>query len=374
MAAPMHVVVSAVNFSEGGPLTVLQESLNAAAQTLPAEWKITALVHRKDLINHPRVQTLAFPQSKRSWFKRLWLEWFEFNRLSRSLQPDLWLSLHDITPRVQARRQAVYCHNPAPFHRLTWRDARLEPAFALFNLLYAQLYRVFISRNHTVVVQQDWLRKAFERLYAHPHVLVAYPTARAQGVPRAADSLPRLRRPTPDQPLVLLYPALPRVFKNMEVLCEAMQQLPLEARGVMELRLTLSGSENAYARDLFARFASVPGVQFIGRQSRQQMEQHYRSCDVVVFPSRLETWGLPITEAQANGKPLLVADMPYAHETVGNCNAVTFLPVDDAAAWARTFANLFAGTHVFGNQTRAKPDAPFAADWAELWKLLTKGL
>lgn len=374
MAAQKHLVVSAVNFSEGGPLTVLQESLTAAAETLPAEWRITALVHRKDLISHPRVATLEFPQSKRSWLTRLWLEWFEFKRLSCSLQPDLWLSLHDITPRVQARRQAVYCHNPSPFHRLTWLDARLEPTFALFNLFYGQLYRVFISRNQAVVVQQDWLRTAFEKRYAHPNVVVAHPTARSIGVPPAVGLTHCLRRPTPAKPLVLLYPALPRVFKNIEVLCEAMQQLPSAVRGLLELRLTLSGEENAYARDLFKRFASVKGVHFIGQQSRLQMAQQYRSCDVVLFPSRLETWGLPITEAKNNGKPLLVADLPYAHEAVGNCDAVTFLPVVNSQAWAETFIQLVSGRHTFGKQTRAVPQLPFAANWIELWQLLTKDL
>ena len=373
MQRQKHVVLSAINFSEGGPLTVLQESLEAAAQCLPAEWKITALLHRKDLITHPRIETFAFPQSKRSWLTRLWLEWVVFDQLSKSLKPDLWLSLHDITPRVRARRQAVYCHNPSPFHKLTWRDAQLEPSFALFNLLYARLYGVFLSRNHTVVVQQAWLRQAFRRLYAHPNVVVAYPTQSDEGLSVTAQ-IHASGRFSDARPLVMLYPALPRVFKNIEVLCEAMIRLPPAARGTLELQLTLSGTENPYARDFYRRFLSVNGVRFIGRQTKQQMAKAYRACDVVVFPSRLETWGLPITEAKALNKPLLVADLPYAHETVGSCSAVSFLPVTDVQAWAKAFEQIACGQHAFGSQTRTAPEAPFAADWPQLWRLLTEGL
>ena len=368
-----HVVLSAVNFSEGGPLTVLQESLEAAAQSLPVDWKITALIHRKDLITHPRIQTIEFPQSKRSWLTRLWLEWVMFNRLSKSLKPDLWLSLHDITSRVHARRQAVYCHNPSPFHELTLRDACLEPPFALFNLLYGRLYGLFLARNHTVVVQQAWLRQAFKRLYAHPNVLVAYP-ARSDEGPFVAAQLRTAGQFSEARPLVMLYPALPRVFKNIEVLCEAMKRLPESARGAVELRLTIDGTENSYARDLYRRFSSVCGVRFIGRQTRQQMLQAYRACDVVVFPSRLETWGLPITEAKTQNKPLVVADLPYAHETVGNCSAVTFLPPADAQAWAAVFEQMACGRHTFGSQTLTAPEAPFASDWPQLWRLLIEGL
>lgn len=373
MQMQKHVVVSAVNFSEGGPLTVLQESLECAAQCLPLDWKITALVHRKDLITNSRIETLAFPQSKQSWFKRLWLEWVVFKRISISLQPDLWLSLHDITPRVKARRQAVYCHNPSPFHKLTWRDAQMEPSFALFNLLYGRLYGAFLSRNHTVVVQQDWLRQAFKRLYAHPNVVVAYPTQSdeedlAQAQDQATVQFSKSR------PLVMLYPALPRVFKNIEVLCEAMMRLTPAARGAIELQLTLNGTENPYTRDLYRRFSSVCGVRFIGRQTRQQMAEAYRACDVIVFPSRLETWGLPITEAKALNKPLLVADLPYAHETVGKYSAVSFLSATDAQTWAIVFEQMACGQHTFGSQTSTAPEAPFAADWSQLWRLLTQGL
>lgn len=373
MQTQKHVVVSAVNFSEGGPLTVLQESLEAAAQCLPPDWKITALVHRKDLIANPRIETLAFPHSKQSWFKRLWLEWVAFDRLSKSLKPDLWLSLHDITPRVRARRQVVYCHNPSPFYKITWRDARLEPAFALFNLLYGRLYGAFLSRNHTVVVQQAWLRQAFRGLYAHPNVVVAYPMKPDEQV-TASEQTHAIAPFNGPRPLVMLYPALPRVFKNVEVLCEAMKRLPPAISGAVELRLTLSGAENRYARDLHQRFSSVPGVCFIGRQTRQQMAEEYRACDVVVFPSRLETWGLPITEAKELNKPLVVADLPYAHETVGNCSAVTFLPATEVRAWVNVFEQMACGQHTFGTQTRVAPEAPFAADWPQLWRLITQGL
>jgi glycosyltransferase involved in cell wall biosynthesis len=369
-----HLVVSAVNFSEGGPLTVLQESLEAAAKYLPEDWKITALVHQKVLITNPRIETIAFPQSKKSWFNRLWLEWVVFGRLSKLLKPDLWFSLHDITPRVKARRQAVYCHNPSPFHKLNWRDARLDPSFALFKLLYGRLYGVFLTRNHTVVVQQDWLRQEFRHLFAHPNVVVAYPTQAAEQL-EAIPANDHFTGPFGQtRPLVLLYPALPRVFKNVEVLCEAMMLLPTALRGVMELRLTISGTESPYARDLHKRFSAVVGVKFIGRQTRQQMLDEYLGCDVVVFPSRLETWGLPISEAKALNKPLLVADLSYAHETAGNCSAVSFLPVNDAHAWATVFEQIACGQHTFASQTGSAPEAPFAADWPQLWKLLTNDL
>lgn len=361
-----RLVVSAVNFSEGGPLTVLIECLDAAAEFLDEEWEIIALVHDVVLIKNPRVRSIAFPESKHSWGKRLLLEWYRFQVLSKQLQPDLWLSLHDITPRVHARRQVVYCHNPAPFYHVTWHEVLLEPKFLLFNWFYKYIYQINIKCNYAVVVQQQWLRSEFYRLYRHPNIVVAHPAQQK--------SLNLSQTVSSSGKTIFLYPALPRVFKNIEVLCQAVAMLPEVVLAGIEIRLTIDGTENRYARNLARRYGGVKALRFIGRQSRHDMYEHYAQCDMVLFPSKLETWGLPITEAKAMNKPLLVADLPYAHATVGTYVMVSFLPPNDAAAWAKAFEAVAAGKWEHLGNVGTTPYSPYASDWPQLWALLTEGL
>lgn len=369
-----RVVISAVNFSEGGPLTVLIECLSSAAQVLGSEWDIIALVHDAELFSHPRVRTVAFPHSKRSWKNRLALEWGGgFMEFSRQFNPDLWLSLHDITPRVQARRQVVYCHNPSPFYQLSWQEARLEPSFALFNAFYSSLYRTFIQRNQMVIVQQEWLRNEFRKRYKHPCVVVAHPAvSTAQTI--TAGTQDYMPEDDGADRLVFLYPALPRVFKNIELLCEAVAGMTASVQQRIEMRLTIDGTENPYARNIAQQYAGVTGIRFIGRQNRAQMALQYARCDAVMFPSRLETWGLPITEAKNLGKPLLVADLPYARETTGTYDRVSFLPAYDARAWADAMAQLVDGRWHHPGQVVRPPAPPFVEGWASLWQLLVKDL
>ncbi|MEP9357609.1 glycosyltransferase [Sphingomonas sp. KR3-1] len=372
-----HLVVSAVNFTEGGPLTILLEGLESAAATLGKEWRITALVHSESLIESDRVHAIAFPESKASWLNRLRLEWSGFAALSRELKPDLWVSLHDVTPCVQARRQAVYCHNPSPFYRPSLTEARFDPRFFLFNKLYMRLYALFIRRNYAVIVQQSWLRDAFRRKTGHPNIVVAYPGLVSAEPEEAGSAIPEgkpPRVPTPGRPLRLLYPSLPRVFKNMEVLCEAAKLLPAEVAEQIDVRMTLDGSENRWARELVRRYAGVQGVRFIGRQDRDQMAAEYEDCDVVLFPSRLETWGLPITEAKGFGKPLLVAALPYARETTGTYGNVSFLPPNDPRAWSDAFVEMVGGRWKAEGNVAALPEQPFVRDWPALWRYLTEGL
>ena len=361
----LSIVVSAVNFTEGGPLTVLRECLASAAAVLPAEYEIVALVNRADLVNEPRVRSLSIPSAKKSWFHRLYWEWFGFMRISREIKPSLWLSLHDITPRVLVARQAVYCHNPSPFYRIQLREALMEPTFLMFNQFYALLYRVFIRRNYCVVVQQNWLRDEFIKRMGQLPIVVAHP------------SMPIIEKTSPralGSKFIFIYPALPRVFKNIETLCTAAQILA--ARGIkgFEVRLTLDGTENRYASWIRKRFSNTTQVRLIGRQTKGQMANQYNEADAVVFPSKLETWGLPITEAKAQRQPLLVADLPYARETVGNYDLVSFFPAESPEALADLMQSMVAKTWQPTGNHHADPVSPFAPDWASLWRILISGL
>lgn len=362
-------MISAVNFSEGGPLTVLRECLRATSQVLSENWRVIALVHDKHLFEATAgVTFIEFPSAKRSWLLRLYYEWFQFNSLSQRLKPDLWLSLHDITPRVTARRQAVYCHNPAPFFTVSLRAALLDPKLYLFNKFYKHLYASGISRNRHVIVQQSWLRHEFQQSFGLDEVVVAYPEMKTGNI-----------SPVPERTIttrnkVFFYPALPRVPKNLEIIFEAVRLLNSQGVDGFEVRLTIDGNENRYARMLLKQYSAVTGIVFTGRQNQSQMAAQYKNVDCLLFPSRLETWGLPISEAKTCGLPLLVADLPYAHETVGTYDRVRFFNPLAAGELAAMMKGFIDGQLNFESVRECTPEQPFVDSWPGLIRLLVKDL
>jgi glycosyltransferase involved in cell wall biosynthesis len=356
----MRLVISAVNFTEGGPLTVLREAVDAATKYFP-DWEVIVAVNRVGLIPPSRAKEIAFPETKTSWLRRLRLEWFGFRRLSRELKPDVWLSLHDITPRVQARRQYVYCHNPAPFCTVTVPLEALDRSFSLFRRFYGLLYRCFIHRNTAIIVQQQWLRDEFKKRFKVRQVIVAHPTSPVDQVAQHRSDAP---------PRTFFYPAFPRVFKNIELLGECAARLESKPAWSGKILITLDGSENAYARTMHERYGHLRSLVFLGLQDRPQMEALYSECDAVIFPSLLETWGLPISEAKARNIPVLAADLPYARETVGNYDAIRFFDPQDAESLAELLLNLHLGAESLGSARRSAPDAPFAADWKSLLTMI----
>jgi glycosyltransferase involved in cell wall biosynthesis len=355
------LVISAPNLIEGGGLQVLRDCVDAAAR-LNDRVATTVLVHNRDLLPRDDVTIIEIPNAKRSWWRRVDTEYRRFKSLSQCLRPDVWLSLHDMTPNVVAGRQYVYCHNPAPFYRPSLRQMWQEPTFAAFNLLYGLLYRINIQRNAAVIVQQDWLRREFLHRYPVRDVITAVPSVGKTRPPVAVDAWPAR---------IFLYPAFPRAFKNLEIICHAVRQLSQNPAWQGEIRFTIDGTENRYARWIARMSADLPAIRLIGRQDATGMQRQYDEADVVLFPSTLETWGLPITEAKARGKPLLLAQLPYAHETLGDYDGGCFLDPTDAAAWADAMERAAAGRYAFAPAGAGAVRPPDAADWDELLARIT---
>ena len=60
----------------------------------------------------------------------------------------------------------------------------------------------------------------------------------------------------------------------------------------------------------------IPQIFFIGRKSHKEVLNLYKQIDYLIFSSKLETWGLPLSEASQCSIPILAPDLPYARETL----------------------------------------------------------
>jgi len=347
-----------------GPLAVFKDALESLASRYGETYEITALVHRRSLLNIPNINYLEFPDVKSSWLKRLHFEFWFSKGICKGMQPRLWLSMDNVTPNVTAEIQAVYCHNPSPFYHFRLRDFWLDWKFGLFTLFYRYLYAINIRRNDHVIVQQDWIRRAFQRLYPVRNVIVAHP----------AVDIPKFRANTTERnseaAYRFFYPAFPRTFKNAELALAAAQLLEESGFHDFELWLTFDASVNRCAAEIVKRFAQVRSVRWLGLLPRQQVFTRYAEADCLLFPSKLETWGLPITEFKATGKPILAADLAYAHETVGNYEQAAFFDVEKPAELANLMKSAALGEPVFSAVNAAPISSPFATNWDELWSLL----
>ena len=360
-----HIVISAVNVRKGGTLTVLRDCLDYLSSR--DDIRVTALVHNKKLCNIDGIEYIEIPWSIRSWVLRLWCEYVTMGKISRSLQPvDLWFSLHDTTPRVIAQRQAVYCHTSFPFMTPTLRDIMMDYKIPLFSLFTRYAYTINVRRNKYLVVQQEWMRQALSELIRFPkhRIIVAPPVINPLTVSVAIEN---------DSPPLFIYPATADCHKNIEAVCEAARILTKEiGDDKFKLALTVKGKENRYARWLYSKYGDDNNIDFMGIVPRDELFKIYNKSTCLVFASRVESWGLPISEYLPTRKPMILADIAYSHEAAAGAVKVAICtpkPSEISSLMKNVVENDY---RKFGPVPTKSIDAPFVHGWEELLNFLLK--
>ena len=319
-------VISGINIVDGGALSVFYDCLDTIVDLkLYDNFNFVILVSKLEYFKKyeiiENIKFIEFPKSKKSWLNRLYYEYFYFKKLSKKIRPEIWLSMHDITPNVTANKRFVYCHNPSPFNKMSLKEAKYGMRYYLFSKLYRYLYQINIKKNDAVIVQQNWIKREFENLYKVSNVIVARPSLSiANTILSVAES----------DKAIFIAPSYPRYYKNFELACDAAKILVRNDINNFELFVTISGKENKYARDIVDRYSDCKAIKFIGLLPREELYELYGKSSCLIFVSKLETWGMPILEYKTTGFPMIVADLPYAHETVGDYKRVTYVGCDDA--------------------------------------------
>lgn len=92
----------------------------------------------------------------------------------------------------------------------------------------------------------------------------------------------------------------------------------------------------AAVRAAIARHGLASRVRLTGPKMGAELDAAYAAADLVVVPSRAETYGMVVTEALARGVPVLASDAGGLPETLGHdpqgCVPGLLVPADDVAA------------------------------------------
>ena len=106
------------------------------------------------------------------------------------------------------------------------------------------------------------------------------------------------------------------------------KRLKLEYPHAVLLR---AGTQNAASRKRLAALGGAESVVQYPSCSGAKLADLYRSADLLLFPSLLEGFGLPVLEAMACGCPVVSSNASSLPEVGGN--AVLYVAPDDIDGW-----------------------------------------
>jgi glycosyltransferase involved in cell wall biosynthesis len=213
-----------------------------------------------------------------------------------------WLGPFDVLhfsdwmyPPQRTGVRATTVHDLVPVHHPEWTTRRTRA-------MHGRKYRNAAETCNVVFANSAFTAEDFARTTGFPRerVVVAHPGI---GLEFAADG-PAASR---EQPYLLTVATLePR--KNLGTLVAAFGQLADTG-----LALAVVGGSGWGEQPELDR----PGIVRLGRVDDDELARLYRGAAAVVYPSRFEGFGMPITEAMASGAPVVASAHASMDEAAG---------------------------------------------------------
>ncbi len=207
-----------------------------------------------------------------------------------------------------------------------------------------------------------WGERRLTRRYRHlvvlteamrDHLREHAPHTRFAVIPNGVDAV--FFRATPAFGDYILYVGrIDSLQKGVDQLLGAYARLDSASRPT--LLLAGYGAETAAMQALARRLGIEGGLRWLGAQTPAQVAQLLAGCRFACVPSRVETFGLTLLEAQAAGKPVVFFDRWPMNEVVHPLAGVG-VPAADLAAFADAMDDLWrrpvAALQAMGAQGRA---------------------
>jgi len=234
---------------------------------------------------------------------------------------------------VQPFRQRLHAKNGLPYYH-GWRNLLFR--YVYYTLASFTLEKWSAHRVSIMLATSSAVRDAYIRYYAAQETRIVV-------VPEGIDT--DRYRPQPSQRLrdalglegkqVLLYVGFSTPRKGLEYLGPALDSLGPDCR------LLIVGKWERGYRDRFYRSLSQHSrgkVLEAGYVPDEDMPSYYSLADILVLPSLLEGFGLPLVEAMASETPVVATTVGSIPEVVGDAGLL--VPAMDSQALGEALQKL----------------------------------
>jgi len=311
----MRIMVFDVPAESGGALSVLHEFHNEFK--LDQENEYIFVLSLPELKETSNIRVLRFPWIKKSWGHRLYFDHLIAPRLIKKHQVDKILSLQNISIPHTKVYQSVFVHNALPFSEYKFSFNENKLLWIYQNIIGKKIIDSIKKADH-VIVQTNWMKKqCVEQLKITAKKIEVKP-------PTINIEAKKTFEKTKESMSTFFYPSSGVVFKNHKVIVDAC--LMLNEEGIIDYRVifTLKGDENEHIANLYntVKKQGLP-IKFIGNLTREEVFDFY-SRSVLIFPSYIETVGLPLLEAKMHKTPIIASDCVFSHEILSEYTKATF--------------------------------------------------
>jgi len=175
-------------------------------------------------------------------------------------------------------------------------------ASSSFIFMIKRLYlKIFIKKLKKIFVQSYHMKVSLIKSYKIKPKLL-----HVLKIPIQKTKIKFIKRKT--KITKLLYPANHYLYKNHKIIIRALSEHPIKN---LLVYFTATKSE-------FNQYKKIKFVKRINYYNHKNTYNVYNKFDGLIYPSKIESLGLPLIEAMHFGMPALCANLPYAREIFGD--------------------------------------------------------
>lgn len=310
----MKILVVDVAAETGGALTVLQLYYQKAMKKRDTEWIF--VLSKIQLPERENIKILNFPWVKKSWFHRLAFDLFVVPKLVKQYKVDQVLSLQNLIFPLVKVKQSVYLHQALPFSNRKYSLLRHGKLWIYQNII-GKLMIKSIKKADNVIVQMEWMkRECIRRSKVHSSkIVVEKPEIEIEAKKKYEAGKGKT---------LFFYPASDEIYKNHKVIIEAVKILIQKNISDFRVIFTIRENKNSY---LAKTVKNLP-IDLIGPLTKDEVYDFYQKS-ILLFPSYIETVGLPLLEAKKHHAPIIAANLDYAREVLNDYDKVKYFNPDD---------------------------------------------
>ena len=307
----MKIIVNDIAASYGGALTILLSFYTYLIDSKDNnEWVF--FLSEPHIRETENIKVVLFPKVKKNSFEKLKFDFIYGKEIIKKYNPDAILSLQNIIIFGAKCPQYNYVHQSIPYQadKLYSFLKRDEREVAIIQHIIGKIIDLSIKYATATFVQTNTMKKAIiDKLHINPSkIACSFPKNIVSN--NYSHSIQKWDRTS------FFYPTGDTIYKNNSIITKAC--CILDERCKLDYTVYLTMESEKEEKNIH--------VKKIGRQSREMMDFYYEST-TLIFPSLIETIGLPLIEAEQHGTLILAADLSYAHEILdGYSNVLFFNP------------------------------------------------
>ena len=293
-----RILVVDVAAEKGGALTVLNKYIENTSSLKNQYFFVLS----KELRDDTDTQTYIYlPWIKRSYFHRLVFDFFYVRYLVWKYDIDEVVSLQNNAFILRDIPQTVLLHNALFFSKQKYSIFQSKTIWIYQNII-SKYIRYSLNFANRIIVQANWIKRVLIDEWSIPsNSIVVEPP-----IINSNETSSRVELPNKT---CFFYPANGSIYKNHINVFKAFAEINSD-----KYALLLTGNLLNLNKECknFLKDNSLPIV-FLDTLSSEELNYIY-SNSILIFPSLIETVGLPLIEAQNHKSMIICSNLEYAKE------------------------------------------------------------